>query len=182
MDNTKQKYRQEAQQLRSQLAPAQRDKLSGQIYKNFVSYIKLHDIRSIHVYISYNNEPDTYKIIEYLLANGYEVYVPYIRGETMHTSRLRQLDFVDGKYGIPEPKIIDAAHNGKQYDLILVPTLAYDPLNNRLGYGKGFYDRFLASQTKAIKIGLCYSMNKVNNLPSEPHDIPINFVLSEKYV
>lgn len=180
--DTKQIYRREALRLRSQLTPDESAKLSGQIFEKFVGYIKLHNFKSIHIYISYNNEPDTYTIIEYLLANGYEVCVPYIRGEIMHTSRLQKMDFVNGKYGIPEPKIIDEVQSATHYDLIVVPTLAYDTTNNRLGYGKGFYDRFLATQPHARKIGLSYSFNKVDELPTDKYDIPLYIVITENPV
>jgi 5-formyltetrahydrofolate cyclo-ligase len=68
----------------------------------------------------------------------------------------------------------------KKYDTILVPCLAFDKANFRLGWGGGFYDRLLAEQTQAIKIGLCYQNGFAKDgLPREPHDIPLNKILTE---
>jgi 5-formyltetrahydrofolate cyclo-ligase len=67
-----------------------------------------------------------------------------------------------------------------QFDLILVPALAFDSDNYRLGWGGGFYDRFLAAQPRALKIGICYQNGfAAEALPREPHDIPLDKVITE---
>lgn len=177
--DAKNTYRKAALHLRSQLTRSQQTELSKQIYQNLINHIEKHQYKSVHVYISYKNEPDTYKIIEYLLANNFEIYVPYIRNGVMNSSQIHDLDFVNGEYGIPEPRLPEPDPTDKKFDLIIVPTLAFDSQNNRLGYGKGFYDRFLATQPQAYKIGLSYSFNKVDNLPTGKHDIPLDLVITE---
>jgi 5-formyltetrahydrofolate cyclo-ligase len=68
----------------------------------------------------------------------------------------------------------------EKFDLILVPTLAFDKDNYRLGWGGGFYDKFLAKQPQALKIGLCFQNGFVeNDLPHEPHDIPLDKIITE---
>ena len=68
----------------------------------------------------------------------------------------------------------------KKYDLIIVPTLAFDKDNYRLGWGGGFYDRLLAAQPQALKIGLCFANGFVEDgLPHEPHDIPLDKIITE---
>lgn len=65
------------------------------------------------------------------------------------------------------------------FDLILVPCLAFDSDNYRLGWGGGFYDKFLAAQPKALKIGVCFSNGSAENLPREPHDIRLDKIISD---
>jgi 5-formyltetrahydrofolate cyclo-ligase len=68
----------------------------------------------------------------------------------------------------------------KKFDLIIVPVLAFDSSNNRLGWGGGFYDRFLAQQPRAKKIGVCYQNGFVKgDLPQEPHDISLDQIITE---
>ena len=67
-----------------------------------------------------------------------------------------------------------------KFDLIIVPCLAYDADNHRLGWGGGFYDKFLAEQPKALKIGVCFQNGFVDGgLPHEPHDIPLDKIFTE---
>lgn len=66
-----------------------------------------------------------------------------------------------------------------QFDVIIVPMLGFDSELHRIGYGGGFYDKFLATQPRAKKIGVCYEVGKVDKLPIEPHDIPLNLIVTE---
>jgi 5-formyltetrahydrofolate cyclo-ligase len=67
-----------------------------------------------------------------------------------------------------------------KFDLILVPVLAFDKDNHRLGWGGGWYDKFLSKQPKALKIGLCFQNGFVEEgIPHEPHDIPLDKILTE---
>ena len=80
--------------------------------------------------------------------------------------------------------ILSSASNAdlpaQQFDLIIVPCLAFDKDNYRLGWGDGFYDKFLAAQPRAIKIGVCFANGQVENgLPRQPHDIPLDKVITE---
>lgn len=68
----------------------------------------------------------------------------------------------------------------QKYDLVIVPTLGFDAKGNRLGWGGGYYDKLLAKQTKALKVGLCYQVGfVVKGLPAEPHDIPLDMAITE---
>lgn len=66
-----------------------------------------------------------------------------------------------------------------KYDVIIVPMLGFDVGLHRIGYGGGFYDKFLASQPEARKIGVCFDICKVEQIPIEPHDIPLDLVITE---
>ncbi|HWB39113.1 MAG TPA: 5-formyltetrahydrofolate cyclo-ligase [Candidatus Saccharimonadales bacterium] len=67
-----------------------------------------------------------------------------------------------------------------EFDVIVVPMLGFDPASlQRIGYGGGFYDKFLATQTQAQKIGVCFELGKTTNLPTEPHDVPLDQIVTE---
>ncbi len=65
------------------------------------------------------------------------------------------------------------------FDVIIVPMLGFDKNLHRIGYGGGYYDKFLATQPRAKKIGVCFEAGKVENLPAEAHDIPLGIIITE---
>ena len=97
-----------------------------------------------------------------------------------------QMNFVEWKYldplkvnnfGMLEPCL---ANKPLIPDFMLIPLLAFDGNNNRLGYGKGFYDRFLKNKNKIITIGVAFSFQKYNKLPVSNLDVKLNYILTEK--
>ena len=89
-------------------------------------------------------------------------------------------ELLPGKFGIPEP-CADASLAGNEFDLILVPGLAFDLRGGRLGRGKGFYDRFLA-KAHGLRAGLCFDDQIVGDVPLEPHDLRMDFVITPSSV
>ena len=85
-------------------------------------------------------------------------------------------DLQPGKFGILEPAA-DAAEARKEFHLILVPGLAFDLRGGRLGRGKGYYDRFLAG-SRGLRMGICFEDQIVDNVPSEAHDLRMDFVVT----
>lgn len=69
-----------------------------------------------------------------------------------------------------------------EFDVIIVPMLGFDASLHRVGYGGGYYDKFLAAQPSARKIGVCYEFGRVNHLPSEPHDVPLDMIVTEQKI
>jgi 5-formyltetrahydrofolate cyclo-ligase len=67
-----------------------------------------------------------------------------------------------------------------RFDVIIVPVLGFDAGLHRIGYGGGYYDRFLATQPTAKKIGVCFEIGQINHIPAEPHDIPLDMIITEK--
>lgn len=76
--------------------------------------------------------------------------------------------------------IDDMAHDQPDLDVIIVPMLGFDKKLHRIGYGGGYYDRLLAQYPKALKIGVCYEQGRLEQVPAEPHDIPMNVIVTEK--
>lgn len=139
----------------------------------------------ILVYVSGNIEVSTNKIISNALESGKSVFCPRCVKDTniMHFYRINSFDDLEkGSFGILEPResclrVTDFPETA----LCIVPGLSYDILGYRLGFGKGFYDRFLAD-FKGVKIGLCFENCITDKLPSDEFDIRADIVVTEERI
>ena len=124
------------------------------------------------------DEPDTAAILRQALADGKRLLLPRVRSRTeMDWVEIPSLSLLQpGAYGIPEP-VDDGPEADDPAALVLMPGLAFDPQGHRLGYGGGFYDRFLAAEPHPT-IALCYAFQLLPRLETEAHDIPVDAVLS----
>lgn len=133
--------------------------------------------KTIYGYLSYNQEVRTMPILEQALRDGKRVAVPKVYGEEMRFLYLDDLSLVSKGYGgIPEP-IADEPVADDKTALVLMPGLAFDPEGHRIGYGGGFYDKFLAAEPNHPTLALCYDFQVLPNLETDPHDIPVDQVL-----
>ena len=133
--------------------------------------------QTIYGYLPYNQEVRTVPMLERALADGKQVAVPKVYGEEMRFILLSDLNAVSCGYaGIPEP-IADGPVAHDPTALVLMPGLAFDPQGNRMGYGGGFYDRFLQQEPEHPTLALCYDFQMLPHLETEAHDIPVDVVL-----
>lgn len=133
--------------------------------------------RTIYGYLSYNQEVRTVPMLEKALADGKAVAVPKVYGDEMKFILMTDLSQVcKGFAGIPEP-ISDGPEAHDPTALVLMPGLAFDSQGHRMGYGGGFYDKFLASEPEHPTLALCYEFQMLPSLETEPHDIPVDTVL-----
>ncbi len=152
-------------------------------FNNIIKILKKEKINNkiIGGYYPYNYEVDTVKILEKFEKLNYLVTLPKIKNNY-------QMDFFHwstndplliNKYGIPE-----STSNKINYpNILLVPLVAFDKHLNRVGYGGGFYDRYirkLKKKKKIITIGLAYSFQKVKKIPINRYDIKLDFIVTEK--
>lgn len=152
--------------------------LNSEIYKNS---------KSIFIYNSFRSEVDTSYIIEEALDFGKIVALP-ITNPIDHSMEAYEINkksvLVQDEYGIQSPdtktsKII----NPKEIDLAIVPMLAYDSYGNRLGYGGGYYDRYLPRlREDAICVGLAFSNQFIEEIPIEKYDKKLDYVITVKYI
>ena len=133
--------------------------------------------KSIYGYMSYNQEVRTTQMLAHALADGKQVAVPKVYGDEMKFILLSDLGQVAKGYaGIPEP-IADGPVAADPTALVLMPGLAFDPEGHRLGYGGGFYDKFLAAEPDHPTLALCYDFQMLPHLDTESYDIPVDRVL-----
>lgn len=133
--------------------------------------------KTIYGYLPYNQEVRTVPMLEQALRDGKRVAVPKVFGDEMKFLYLQDLTQVAKGYaGIPEP-IADEPVAEDKTALVLMPGLAFDPQGHRIGYGGGFYDKFLAAEPNHPTLALCYEFQLLPKLETEEHDIPVDVVL-----
>lgn len=140
--------------------------------------------KKIFTYISFGSEVDTIKLIKYSFSNNKEVYVPKINKQTKDMIALKIHNFnnmsVD-KWGIIEPKNVDKTNIGTDFDLIIMPGIAFDKQGNRIGYGGGYYDKYISKLNNASNLlALAYDFQIIQDIESESHDIKVDFILTNK--
>ena len=127
------------------------------------------------------DELDVWPALELSLALGVNCALPFFDAakKTYGAKIIQTLatDIVTGKFGVREPASNCAEIALNQFDLILVPGMAFDLDGNRLGRGQGFYDRLLA-ETSGIKCGVGYDFQLLEKIPAEPHDAKVDFILT----
>ena len=133
--------------------------------------------KTIYGYLPYNQEVRTVPMLEQALKDGKRVAVPKVYGEEMKFLYLDDLTKDEKGYaGIPEP-IADGPVADDETALVLMPGLAFDPQGHRIGYGGGFYDKFLAAEPNHPTLALCYEFQMLPKLDTEEHDIPVDTIL-----
>ena len=157
------------------------------IFNKLVGLREYREADLILVYASYNGEVDTSRLIERALADGKRVACPRcrIRDDVPLLDFYRITapdDLIPGYKGIPEPREGQGSKLACEDicgSLVIVPLVGYDRAKNRLGYGKGFYDRFLASCKDIKKIGLAYLCQEEDKLPVDEYDIRLDMIINE---
>ena len=146
----------------------------GELFLNCPEY---QAAKTIYGYLPYNQEVRTVPMLEQAMKDGKRVAVPKCYGDQMRFIYMEDLSLVDNGYAnIPEP-IADEPVADDPTALVLMPGLAFTEEGNRMGYGGGFYDKFLAAEPNHPTVALCYSFQMVEDIPTEDYDIPVDRVL-----
>lgn len=181
----KQNLRAQSRRFRERLEPDRKTKMDGKIGMRLASLKEYRAAPVIYTYVSKPLEVDTLRLIEKAVADGKRVAVPRCLQETLEMEFLEissSADLEPGCYGVLEPvagKCRQAVECAGA--LCIVPGLSFDSQGYRLGYGKGYYDRFLAG-FKGVTVGLCYSGCTRWNLPHGYYDRPVDILITEKYI
>ena len=147
------------------------------IFRELFALPAFTEARRYFLYRSFGAEADTSRIAEELLRRGKEIWYPRVRGREMETVRWTGQPFARGPFGIEEPV---GEGEDVRPDVCVLPMLAADKACRRLGYGGGYYDRYLAEAGRfARKVGICYAFQVVDALPAEAHDIPADLIVTD---
>lgn len=178
----KDKLRTKMRHLRQNIAPEEKIEKSRTIRKTLENTKSFQTAERILFYASKQNEVSTTQWIQDALAAGKKIYLPKVNNDHLLICPIQSWeDLKEGSFGILEPcENLEPSHP-KELDLILVPGLAFDKKGNRMGYGKGFYDRLL-KQTKALRIGLAFKEQIVDELPVEDHDEAVDLVITDETI
>ena len=149
---------------------------SKKIIENLLETDLYKNSQTIFVYLSKNKEVDTRDFIKTAISDGKKIYVPKIIDHKMLAAKLYNLgDLETGAFDIPTSKKLEFIKNP---DLTICPGLTFDDEKNRLGYGGGFYDKFLG-ENDTTKVGLMISDFRSIKIPDDPWDIKMDYIITE---
>ena len=171
---------------RDLLSASERQEKSSFAIQNFWSLPEMKHWSTLFVYVNFRSELETLELIRLCLSQGKRVAVPLVDASTVSMIPLLiqdpEKDLVPGYYGIPEPdpqKSLRVAP--REIDAAVIPGSVFDIQGGRLGYGGGYYDRFLVNDApQAKRIGLAFEMQVGEKVPVEPHDQPLDILITEK--
>lgn len=180
---SKAELRQKFLSLRSGLSESARKTADKKIFERLLALPYYQRTQVVYCYVSVKNEADTRKIIRESLEKRMKVAVPRVtgRGRMEFCFIQSPADLVAGKWSIPEPGdwCVKAPCPDRD-SLVLMPGVVFDRKGNRIGYGGGFYDRYLAQCTDCMKIALAFSCQCIENVTCDTYDVHADIIITEK--
>ena len=176
--------RQQIRKTRANLTALQQQQAEDSITQQALAFIEERNAQHIALYVSFDGEISTEKLIKTLWAQGKQVYLPVLHPfNPNHLLFLRYLPdtpMLKNKFGIWEPKLnVQSVLPLEELDILFTPLVAFDKQGNRLGMGGGFYDRTLQNwrNSSFIPVGLAHQCQQVEQLPTEAWDVPLHQIL-----
>lgn len=182
----KKQIRKEYLEKRNKLSAEKREKASEKITERLLKMSEVKDAPTVFAYVSHKSEVSTKRLIQMLLSEGRKVALPKVNGEKMEFYEISSWDeLFPGYQGILEPQINQDAQPVRpcSRDVFLLPGVSFDYTGNRIGYGGGYYDRYIKSLPgkRPTLIGLAfYKQIYPTFLPAEPQDEKVTYVVSER--
>jgi len=180
----KDKIRKEILAKRNILSDKDINKKSDLIIKNLASYIE--NVQNIIIFMDMKTEVKITKLLElYPKKNFFISKITNSKNREMKINKYNKNELILHKFGYYESSSNDF-YDEEILDVVIVPALAFDSKKNRIGFGGGYYDTFLEKvrqkNNKALFIGVCYDFQIIDNIPTEKHDVTLDFVVSENKI
>lgn len=176
--------RQQIRKTRANLTALQQQQAEDSITQQALALIEARNAQHIALYISFDGEISTEKLIKILWMQGKQVYLPVLHpfnpNHLLFLRYLPETPMLKNKFGILEPKLnVQNVLPLKELDILFTPLVAFDKQGNRLGMGGGFYDRTLQNwrNSSFIPVGLAHQCQQVEQLPTEVWDVPLHQIL-----
>jgi 5-formyltetrahydrofolate cyclo-ligase len=187
-DDERERLRKKILGARDRMAAGDRRTKSRLAVKNFWQLSELQRWSTLFIYVNFRSELETVELIRQCLARGKRVAVPLVNAleNAMVPLLIKdpEKDLAPGYYGIPEPdprKSLRVA--AREIDAAVIPGSVFDVRGGRLGYGGGYYDRFLVNDApRAKRVGLAFEMQLVERVPVQPHDQPLDILVTEERI
>lgn len=177
-ETEKKRLRREMLERRDGMGKIEAADLNRRLWAQMEQYGGLWSGRPIYTYISYRREADTRRLIRALWAKNIPVAAPRAKNGQMEFFWVcNEGDLAAGYRGIPEPAC-GCGRAAEPSALVIVPGAVFDRRGYRVGYGGGYYDRFLAREPGHDTLGLAYEFQVVPRLPAEEHDLPVGEILT----
>lgn len=178
---TKDEIRSELRAKRRALTAEEQNVMSVKITEQLISLPCIMQAETVMIYMSAFKEPSTAEIAEYLKSSQKKIVVPISNTQDYTITPVYLSGALSaGAYGIPEPTLCKPA-DIKAIDVALIPGIGFDLSGSRIGFGKGYYDRFLAEFT-GLKIGICYDFQMLADIPTSEHDVKMDLIITEKRI
>lgn len=177
---TKEEIRNQIRLLKKKQTAISTDEQSGRIAGLLEQHPLFTQARRILLYHALPDEAQTECLIEKWHPHK-KIYLPVVCGENLKVCRFQPGQLIKGNYGIWEPTPGEENTESLDFDLIIVPGMAFDRKGHRLGRGKGYYDRLLAGSNTPT-IGLCLDFQLLDTIPTAPHDISMDCVITPNAV
>lgn len=182
---TKAQLRESCLARRAVLTMAERCQMSAAIAKHICAMPAFRESQTVMLYMALPQEVQTAAILTESRHQGKRVTVPVIKPRGLVAAALPtgQLQFQPGPFGIPEPAASTAIISPDDIHCVMVPGIAFDRRGTRLGFGKGYYDRFLCRLPATTHVcGLAFSLQIVQHVPNLPHDVRMQSLVTEQGV
>ncbi len=177
--------RRKLMQQRQSLQAAYVNDASQKIVNHLINLVPWNKVRCLHTYapIESKKEVDTWPLLRYVWEHQPHVTAlapTIVKQQMINVAVDTKTKWHKNKLGVPEPTNAPVSVLFHQFDIIIVPAVGFDKNGYRLGYGQGYYDKFLTNQPHATTIGLAYANSEVKlGLPVEPHDVRLDCVVTE---
>ena len=188
MNEDRQDLRRRILGARDSVSGDERHEKSISVMNNFFGLQGTEQWSTLFIYVNFRSEVETLELIKRCLGQGIRVAVPLVDAKAVKMIPLLikdpKQDLVPGYYDIPEPDPIKTSQvAGEEIDAAIIPGSDFDIHGGRLGYGGGYYDRFLVNDApQAKRIGFAFEMQVVEKVPVEPHDQPLDILITEKRI
>jgi 5-formyltetrahydrofolate cyclo-ligase len=180
---SKKEIRAEVKKHRREATEEQIQRDSDAICTTFLSLPEYAEAEIVFAYMDCKNEVQTKKVIEHCWKNGKKVAVPKVFGEIMKYYVITSCDDLEeGYFGIPEPKYEQLEEVICEDGLMILPGVAFDEQRHRVGYGGGFYDRYLEAHPNMKKIAFAFEFQMFDNVPYEVFDRQPEKIITEKRI
>lgn len=174
---TKQELRKQYKMLRRSLSKTEMEQEAKAVMQRFLSLPEYQSCSDILLYISQDNEVDTIPILQHAKEDGKRIAVPKVYGSHMHFHQIAGLeDLKPGAYGILEPE--EGEIFQPEHGIILVPGIVFDEKGHRIGYGGGYYDRYLAHHWELLSVALAYDYQVISEIVCEEFDKQPDIILT----
>ena len=183
--SSKQEIRDQLLKKRKDLSSTDKRKFDICLNSNLeeaIQWINLPDNANVLGYlpIESNQEADITPMLELLRENGANIFLPRVKNDEIEIVKINTFKDVEiGKFSIPEPSKALTPCTQSDFDLIVVPGIAFDKECNRIGYGKGFYDKIL-KKISGLKIGVAFDFQIIDKIETDDFDVKMDIILTDK--
>lgn len=179
---TKQEIRKQLRKLRSKMNADEWQSATEMIAEKIIGSDSFREATDLYCYMDFDGEAGTELIIDEAWRLGKDIWLPKVCGGEMQFYLVEsEKELVRGTFGILEPSGESITASGED-GLIIVPGIAFDCMRNRIGYGKGYYDRYLNAHPNLVKYGIAFDIQLVDKIPAEECDCRMDKVFTETVV